>query len=99
VKSLYYYEIDFNTAFVKAYNQTVVTQINSNWVESTETDGIGNHYITMNFLHRLQPEEEQTLIFNFNTTLPSGNYTFWLSTYKQGRFISFNFALPAYRKF
>ncbi|MGA2681587.1 MAG: hypothetical protein ABSF44_07290 [Candidatus Bathyarchaeia archaeon] len=93
-KSFYYYEIDFDTAFIKAYNQTIVAQINSNWVESTEIDGAGGHYMTMNFLYRLPPGDERTLIFNFNTTLPSGNYTFWLSTYRQGSFISFNFAVP-----
>lgn len=93
-KSFYYYEIDFDTAFIKAYNQTIVAQINSNWVESTETDGAGGHYMTINFLYRLPPGDERTLIFNFNATLPSGNYTFWLSTYKQGSFISFNFAVP-----
>jgi hypothetical protein len=93
-KSFYYYEIDFDTAFIKAYNQTIVAQINSNWVESTELDGTGHHYMTMNFLYRLPPGDEQTLIFNFNTTLPSGNYTFWLSTYGQGGLVSFNFAIP-----
>ncbi len=93
-KSFYYYEIDFDRAFVKAYNQTIVAQINSDWVESTELDGMGHHYMTMNFLYRLPPGDEQTLIFDFNTTLPSGNYTFWLSTYGQGGFVSFNFAIP-----
>jgi len=93
-KSFYYYEIDFDTAFIKAYNQTIVAQINSNWVESTELDGMGHHCMTMNFLYRLPPGDEQTLIFNFNTTLPSGNYTFWLSTYGQGGLVSFNFAIP-----
>jgi len=93
-KSFYYYEIDFDRAFIKAYNQTIVAQINSNWVESTELDGMGHHCMTMNFLYRLPPGDEQTLIFNFNTTLPSGNYTFWLSTYGQGGLVSFNFAIP-----
>ena len=48
-KSFYYYEIDFDTAFIKAYNQTIVAQINSNWVESTEIDGMGHHYMTTEF--------------------------------------------------
>jgi hypothetical protein len=94
MRNLYYYEIDFDKAFIKAYDQTIVAQINSNLVESTEIDGMGHHYMTMNFLYRLPPGDEQTLIFNFNTTLPSGNYTFGLSTHRQGGFISFNFAIP-----
>jgi hypothetical protein len=93
VKSFYYYEIDFDTAFIKACNQTIVAQINSNWVESTKADSMGYQYITMNFLYKLPPGNEKTLVFNFNTTLPSGNYAFWLSTHRQGGFISFNFKI------
>ena len=93
-KSFSYYEIDFDSAFIKAYNQTIVAEINSNWVESSAIDCNGHNTMTLDFLYRLPPGDEQTLIFNFNTTLPSGNYAFWLSTYNQGGVISFKFAIP-----
>jgi len=80
-KSSYYYEIDFDAAFIEASNQTAVAQIES------------LHDAIMGSLYELPPGDEQTLVFNFNTTLPPGEYSFWLSTYRQGNFISFNFAV------
>lgn len=93
-KSFSYYEIDFDSAFIKAANRTIVAQISSNMIEAPVLDDMGHQYMTMNFLYTLPPGDEQTLNFNFNTTLPSGNYAFWLSTYERGGFISFNFTIP-----
>jgi hypothetical protein len=90
-KSSYSQDICFNTGVIEDSNLTIVASINSEWVEVK--DSSGHTYSTMKFIYRLPPGAEQILTFDFNTTLPTGNYTFMLCSGRFCKLLSFNFAI------
>ena len=91
-KSSYRYDICFETAAVEDSNQTIVSSINSEWIYFK--DSRGQTCSTMKFIYVLPPGAEQIATFDFNTTLPTGNYTFMLCTDRSGKLVSYNFAIP-----
>jgi hypothetical protein len=90
-KSFYRYDICFSSAVVEDSNLTAVASINSEWVYAK--DSSGQTYSTMKFIYVLPPGAEQILTFNFNTTLPAGNYIFMLCSDRSGRLVFTNFSI------
>jgi|WetSurMetagenome_2_1015567.scaffolds.fasta_scaffold18385_3 hypothetical protein len=98
-KSFYSFEIWFDEAYVKDYNQTTVASIIGKMVEvQNSTDNPKNWpgypYWTFQFVARLPAASEKILTLNFNTTLPSGEYSVWLHSYRQGTFTTLYFSIP-----
>ena len=91
-KSFYMAEIWFDNAYVKDCNQTTVASIIGKEVEVQKPNS--TPYWTFQFAARLPAASEKTLTLNFNTTLPSGEYSVWLHSYRQQTFTTLNFSIP-----
>ncbi len=98
-KSFYMAEIRFDNAYVKDNNQNTVASIIGKEVEvQNSTDNPANWpgypYWTFQFAARLPAASEKILTLNFNTTIPSGEYSIWLHSYRQGTFTTLHFSIP-----
>ena len=98
-KSFYSMEIYFDYAYVKDSNQTDVASIIGEMVEVKNStvnpsNWPGYPYWTFQFVARLPAASEKTLTLNFNATLPSGEYTVWLHSYRQSTFTTLYFSIP-----
>ncbi len=90
-KSFYSREIDFVEAQIKDADQATVASIEAKWVtvEYNEWGPVSR----MQFIGQLPGGSEKTLTFDFNTTLPSGNYSVWLSSRRYYTFVSPQFTI------
>jgi hypothetical protein len=98
-KSFYRIEICFDRAYVKDCKQTEVASIIGEMVEVQNSTGNptnwpGYPYWTFHFVARLQAASEKILTLNFNTTLPSGEYSVWLHSYRKSTFTTLYFSIP-----
>ena len=98
-KSFYMAEIWFDNAYVKDHNQNTVASIIGKEVEvQNSTDNPANWpgypYWTFKFAARLPAASEKILTLDFNTTIPSGEYSIWLHSYRQGTFTTLHFSIP-----
>lgn len=91
-KSFYMTEIYFDEAYVKDYNQITVASIIGKEVMVQKPNT--SPYWTFQFVARLPATSEKILTLNFNTTLPSGEYSIWLHSYRQQTFTTLYFNLP-----
>jgi hypothetical protein len=91
-KSFYMAEIWFDNAYVKDYNQTTVASIIGKEVEVQKPNS--SPYWTFQFAARLPAASEKILTLNFNTTLPSGEYSVWLQSYRERTFTILYFNIP-----
>lgn len=99
-KSFYMAEICFDQAYVKDYNKTTVASIIGKEVEiqnstSHPSNWPGHPYWTFQYVARLPPASEKTITLDFNTTLPPGDYSLWLHSYRQQTFTILNFAISS----
>jgi hypothetical protein len=90
-KSFYMAEIWFDQAYVKDCNQTTVASIIGEMVEVQKPNS--SPYWTFKYVARLPPASEKIFTLDFNTTLPSGEYSVWLHSYRQGTFTTLNFSI------
>jgi len=91
-KSFYMAEIWFDQAYVKDCNQTAVASIIGEIVEVQKLNS--TPYWTFQYVARLPAASEKTLTLNFNTTLPPGEYSVWLHSYRKGTFTTLYFTIP-----
>jgi hypothetical protein len=91
-KSFYMIEIYFDQAYIKDCNQITVASIIGKEVEVQKPNT--SPYWTFQFVARLPAASEKILTLNFNTTLPSGEYSVWLHSYRQQTFTKLYFNLP-----
>ncbi len=91
-KSFYMAEIWFDNAYVKDCNQTTVASIIGEMVEVQKPNA--SPYWTFHYAARLPAASEKILTLNFNTTLPSGEYSVWLHSYRQSTFTTLYFSIP-----
>ncbi len=91
-KSFYMADIWFDYACVKDCNQTTVGSIIGEMVEAQKPNS--TPYWTFQFAARLPAASEKILTLNFNTTLPSGEYSVWLHSYRQSTFTTLYFSIP-----
>jgi uncharacterized membrane protein (DUF485 family) len=91
-KSFYMTEIYFDRAYIKDPDQTTVASIIGKEVEVQKPNS--SPYWTFQFVARLPAASEKALTLNFNTTLPSGEYSVWLHSYRQQTFTTLYFNLP-----
>ena len=97
-KSFYMAEIWFDEAYVKDCNQTTVASIIGKMVEvqnstANPANWPGYPYWTFHYVARLPAASEKILTLNFQTTLPSGEYSVWLHSYRQGTFTTLYFSI------
>jgi hypothetical protein len=90
-KSFYMAEIWFDQAYIKDCNQTTLASIIGKEVEVQKPNS--SPYWTFQFVAKLPPASEKTLSLEFNATLPSGEYSVWLHSYRQGTFTTLNFSI------
>jgi hypothetical protein len=98
-KSFYMAEIWFDNAYIKDRNQTTVASIIGEMVEvqnstNNPANWPGHSYWTFQYAARLPAASDKVLTLDFNTTLPSGEYSVWLHSYRQGTFITNYFNIP-----
>ncbi len=91
-KSFYMVEIWFDNAYVKDNNQITVASIIGKEVEVQKPNS--SPYWTFQFAARLPAASEKILTLNFNTTLPSGEYSVWLHSYRERTFTTLYFNIP-----
>jgi hypothetical protein len=91
-KSFYMAEIWFDNAYIKDCNQTTVASIIGEMVEVQKPNA--TPYWTFQFAARLPAASEKVLTLNFNTTMPSGEYSVWLHSYRESTFTTLYFAIP-----
>jgi hypothetical protein len=73
MKSLYRLDIEFDQGYVQDGNQIVVAQCPRTVPYGSASDGRG-HSVQHFIVCLLPANSEKTVILDFNTTLPSGNY-------------------------
>jgi hypothetical protein len=91
-KSFYMAEIWFDQAYVKDCNQVTVASIIGEMVEVQKPNS--TPYWTFQFVARLPAASEKKLTLNFNTTLPPGDYSVWLHSYRKNTFTTLYFSIP-----
>jgi hypothetical protein len=90
-KSFFSLDIHFVWAWIKDSNEVTFASIEATWVTKVYDSG---PIQTMQFLGELPGGSEKTLTFDFNTTLPSGNYSVWLRSHNYYTFVSPYFTTP-----
>jgi hypothetical protein len=98
-KSFYMAEICFDEAHIKDSSQTTVASIIGKMVEVQNSSGNpsnwpGYPYWTFQFVARLPAASEKILTLNFNTTLPSREYSVLLHSYRGQAFTTLYFRIP-----
>jgi len=98
-KSFYMADIYFDNAYINDCNQSTTASIIGKMVEVQNSavnpaNWPGYPYWTFQFAARLPAASEKILTLNFNTTLPSGEYTVLLHSYRQNTNITLPFTVP-----